>query len=675
MHRKAISTAIANPAGLWPIYVDARSAAKGGLHTIIMDATPSDSRRFSLVVDGLDEVDREAAETIVRDARSMALRFPGSRITLFSRPGFVRWRDPVKIETLSESQVGQILEIVGGRRIFPSTFPAPLRSELNKPLFAILAARYFSLDRPRSVTPAGLLAILAEDVLAREVRPGVDVYQSLRRLACSTTEYGGPVPDSVAGPLEVRDALIATRLVVSRNRHLSFPNPTIEQYFAAQALLRGEVSIGRQLEYLPLWERWRLAWMLAVAVGGWEETRALIAPLLSANAGIASWLIGETVPKWGSWGSHDDDPLALPPPEVVRERIQASLELWRDALPIPFQLLAARYGYAWEALEVRLTVSGNMADISICETVPADGRTDSSSRLLWHRGISCSSHPAWPWRFVQIVIIDVIEDLLKSFMRSPDVPSLEAEQQYDLACSLIPGGFVEPLISGSGAWAAKVKAEAENLLEILDEHRADFIEVGRRRGYDRQQLETLANLSVDELARIIDGPYPAPDTHVLDLEGWSGYSMDQLALRMTEVYRSALAGYEEFVSKFFSDLRPMLGLSSLRPVEMVGQVRVSLGRAHVRQTILPLPTGSEDMVRISPAEEEGESDAYSYEALGEFQQRLRAYRTDFPSWTTVTFADGGTFTPLEPMPATKCAVRWIWRDLKKIHLTEQMAPR
>ncbi|MDG9678331.1 hypothetical protein [Micromonospora sp. DH14] len=676
IHRRAITAAAADSDERWPIMLDGRSASKVDFENFVKQAIPEGCRTFSLVVDGLDEVDRDAAEGIAKSARSLAHRFPGSRTVLFSRPGFVRWRDPVAMPPLSEMQTSRILEIVADRRLFPTDFPEPLRSELHKPLFAILAARYFALDRPRSVTPAGLLAILVEDVLARESRSGVDVYQSLRKLASKTTEYGGPVPESEAGPPEVRDALTATRLIVRRNRLLSFPNPTIEQYFAAQALLRGEVPVSRQIESLSLWERWRLAWMLSVAVGSWDETLALIAPLLSVNPGTASWLIGEAVPKWHSGGASGGDPLALPPTEVMTERIRISLELWRRALPAPFHLLAARYGYTWEELDVRVAVSGNMADFSLWVAAPSgdSARSSESTRMLWHYAVACATHPAWPWRFIQTVLINVFEDFLKTLMGNPDVPSLRAEWQHDLACSLVPGGFAAPLIDGPRVWAAKVKSEAVRLLEVLDEHRGDFIEVGGRRGYDREQLQALAGSSLEELASTIDGPYPTSDMPLVDLEGWSGYSPDQLARRISEVYRSALQAYDEIVSEFFPDLRPVLSLDGLRPVELTGQVRVVSRRAHVRYTTLPLPAGSENLVRISPAREGVEFDGYSDEFLDEFRQRRRAYRPSLPSWTMTTFADGSSFSPLDRMPATKRVVQWIWRDLKQIHLTDRMAP-
>ncbi|MEH0828058.1 MULTISPECIES: hypothetical protein [unclassified Micromonospora] len=678
VHRRAISAALRDPAERWPILVDTRSAARDGLTAIVERSLPEGYAAFSLVVDGLDEVGLDAAEEILKNARSLALGSPRSRIVIFARPGFVRWRDSAPIPPLSETQIGQILEIVAGRRLHPSTLPRSLRPELRKPLFAILAGRYFSLDRPRSVTPAGLLAILVEDVLAREKRPGVDVYEALRNLACRTTEYGGRVPESEIGPLEVRDTLIATRLVVRRNRLLGFPSPVIEQYFAAQALLAGEVPIERQLSSLGIWERWRLAWMLAVAIGSWEQSRSLISPLLSVSPGIASWLIGETVPKWQSRGEsmEEDDPLALPPADVLKERIRTSLDVWQKAMPVPFELLAARYGLSWGSVQVELAVSANMADFQIWQahSSAGDDTSGQSKRLLWHQAIGCASHPAWPWRFVQSVVSRVLEGFIKNFSRNPDVPSLEPEWYREVACSLLPGGFIEASLIGAAASVEKARSKAGELLGILLECNADVVQIGRNKKYSRHLLQVICDLSDAQLTRVMEGPYPGADRAPLDLEGWNGYSPDRLALRFTAIYQAALAGYGELVSEFFADMTSMLNRQSLRPIEMSGDVRVLDLGAHVRYKILPLVEGSEEKVEILPFAGDEEFPGHSDEFLDEFRKR-RARRAGLPSWTINTLAGGDRFSALHQLPATKLVVEWIWGDLKQIHLVEGMAPR
>lgn len=231
LHREAIERTRSDPAAPWPAFLEARDLVAQKLEHVLRAGGPPDETSWHVVIDGLDEVGRDQAGDLLSQARQLALLSPGSRIFLFSRPGYLGIDAEATIALLTDTQIDLILTVVGGEHLRRWSLPRGLQEEVGKPLFAILSARYLRDREPRFRTPIELLGALAEEVLEREHESGIDVHASLRDLAVKSMRGRGRVARRDAGPLEVRQALVATRLVVRHGDVLRFASPILEQYF------------------------------------------------------------------------------------------------------------------------------------------------------------------------------------------------------------------------------------------------------------------------------------------------------------------------------------------------------------------------------------------------------------------------------------------------------------
>ena len=125
-------------------------------------------RGASIAVDGLDETDPAAAQTLLEAARTLARTYTNVRVLLTARPGIL---SPTAIEVattalLTADEALELVESAGGESHATWRWTADMRATVTRPFFALAAGVMLGRDEaPRG--EADLIRGLVENALAK----------------------------------------------------------------------------------------------------------------------------------------------------------------------------------------------------------------------------------------------------------------------------------------------------------------------------------------------------------------------------------------------------------------------------------------------------------------------------------------------------------------------------
>ena len=675
LHRQHIDVLIRSGQGRWPCILFAQDLENTDLAVVVEASGPKNwSGGYWVLVDGCDEIPRDDGARLLREAHFLAGMNDETLIVLFSRPGYLTSTDEFSLPPISKTFTEQLMSAVAGRDVAINHISTEVEATIRRPLFAILYARS-DFRTLRSMTTGGLLAAMVEDVLLRDRATSDQLFSALRSLASQTTLRRGTLPVAEVGGLDRRENLIATRLVVVRGSTIRFASPVIEQYFAAQALLQGEINISAQLASLRGWELWRLAWVMAVATGGWEDTSRLITALVRSFPGAAAWLVHQALPDPNHIESQGGEALDN---YVVEQRLQRALDTWCAAFPqitsfstqetsVP-KLVVRKYDNGDTFLGA-WTGSRQPTEEQIAEGMRLFERVDG----WWARGtIRPGNHPAWPWQTTLTVLGHMISYAIKKLAKNAAAPSLHDEQMWAAAKHLAPA-HLRYQLHGQGD-RTKLR---EAILAEIDHHIARVREDNpvRYSVNGREfQLEDLAALKEYMLAApgVVNDPWPGAN-HPSFRSDWSGYDMQRLIARATAVYSAAFDAYSHVVSKWLPQLTDTLELAILLPVRMTAYVDVDNHGPGISLELWPLPTSSRNEFRIAAGKAPPQPWEETKREYRRFARDVDQYRPESAAWV---HSFGGLFA-LEifgDRPATALAFKWLWGDLTELHLVERPTP-
>ena len=135
-------------------------------------------------------------------------------------------------------------------------WPESVRDAVRRPLFAIV----MGLKRLAGATPRSKGELLAS-LVAAVVEHGVpsETIPILRQLARLVTENQGPVDRGELGSSVDRMLASASRIVREEDGKIDFALPVLAQWFAADALIAGDVTVTELVTSRPRLDRWRYA--------------------------------------------------------------------------------------------------------------------------------------------------------------------------------------------------------------------------------------------------------------------------------------------------------------------------------------------------------------------------------------------------------------------------------
>lgn len=207
--------------------------------------------------------------------------------------------------------------------------------------------------------------------------------------------------------------------------------------------------------------------------------------------------------------------------------------------------------------------------------------------------------------------------------------------------------------------------------------------------FGRNELAALVN-EIDE-GEILDKdgffhrPYPVPDHPPGGGYVYQIYSDETLRLLIEQAHTNALLIYRDLVMTWFPTLAPTLGLASFMPIAIYGHL---LDRAHPSTQGIPVPRFTYRM-RPLPLTESPRAEIELTTMPGDFfefdpqlateqylqlMQQIAALHPGAEGWASVQATSSSSGALWYDTPGTSLAYRWLWEDLRRLHLVKQHAP-
>lgn len=700
-HRRAIDAFGAS--GPVPIWLAARDAAAAGGFDQAASQFPGVAsllaRGAAIVVDGLDEIDAQAAESIERSARVWVAGSPLSSVLLTARDGvFYTSEATLAVDGLDEAGARGLVELVSGRPHATYGWSEELVETIRRPFFALAAG---ALLAEGARAPRGQ-ADLVRNLVERALRTGGaaatlgsnEIFAVLITLSVSLTSSNG-TSDGLG--FRERELAVATRLVArTDDGSVAFALPIFEQWFAAQALLNDRAPLEESTANPRAFDRWR--WVLAIAVmsGTPNQVDDIIGACLHMNVGAGAWLVQQVA----QGRQHTLSTVTTPPitgSAEVGTRLLRSARSWIDAagtlapnvLPIddgasPIRLGARmdgnRLSWAWSA-ECGVTDEVVILPPHVHPLTPSlDWRARQSGVLPAGR--------AWPW---EILRDDVARQVLP-LLESPQIPTADGgiwqhEARYRTARIVANvGSALHPPLEREGL-LRRIVAFMERMGDNLTR---STLANGPGSIVGRQALDLYEWLSVQSFSHF-ERPAPAPDLDPIDGRYASGFYSDECLLRfVAEVFGNACLAYEELADSLFGAFGWSLGANACRPLGFVGaltlrserQTAPVLDYAQLPLELLQAEIRHEPRLVVS---ESGRA-AISEQAPDDSQGLMwgRRYWDDTRAWMDAHLIEspfrslhtGSAVVDLNgDRPASQVAAHWIWDDLKALSLASGTFPR
>jgi hypothetical protein len=597
-----------------------------------------------LVVDGLDERTDRAGQK-VRQAEDFIRKWPKSRVVLTSRQipaeiSRIAFGPDVVVEapSLPRSAANRLMSAIAGRQVGP--LGPELEDALGRPLFAILIARHASAAEGSTGLPE-LIDLVVHDVVAGE---GWDLYRELRKLAVATVRKGRAVDPAAFESSDVAERIRSSPLVTANGKRCSFALATFEQWFAAKALLEGEVGIEEVLTSMKSFDRWKYVIAMVLAAGEPSRVDPMMAALARWNPGAAAWVIQETHRGGLTRTRSEIEPEDW---EEVGERLRLATEAWLDGLgPIlstaffPFRRMGTTdFAKVTVAVEVdhRLSVawlanrSGNLGPVM------REKKIDMMSQSFTLRDYDMPTAVNWVWEITQT---DLAHDLGRHFL---DVVLPAAEEHEGV-----------------------VRDETLELREAWEAQR-------------RHQEDSSRSWQVE------NPMYPYPDIPPSLQHRWGSSTIDTMHTRARAVVTSAMKCYLELAALVTPNFGITLAHRGLMPVEFYGTMAYRPDEPRGSFDIGPHEPGFRWMLRPTrefteeavPAEKNivsinANDDDRALAIMNDREQLYSAFmqylnvNPEFAPFAGSFTVTTGGLDVLRTRPATRIAWRWLWDDLKQL---------
>jgi hypothetical protein len=316
---------------------------------------------------------------------------------------------------------------------------------------------------------------------------------------------------------------------------------------------------------------------------------------------------------------------------------------------------------------------------------PFTGKAPDGSEwvpLRW--GHAPADFMAWPWQWMLEWVSRSIEGVLRTAsLPLPDTKPFQDERRWAMvkAIMLCTGSIDHRPLD-----ANEVRIAAEQLLEAMVGEGAYFLKLnprGRLIVTKDEIADLIEKLNSHELAAddgMLHRPYPAPDiTNPHGGHVSSVYSDEILRVLVEQVYANSLLIYGDLVGSWFPSFAPTLGLACIMPVAFQGQLLPRGGSWGdpdfvYRMTPLPPNEANTSAVRLVEKREHLNID---WEAMIEEGRRLRqliaVLHPGAEGWANPRSADA-TLDVYRDTPATMHAYRWLWEDLRALHMVKNVPP-
>ncbi len=661
------------------VWLDSRTITGDDLLMQVSQQTAALSCRLpcplALIIDGLDELEFGVAVKMLDEARALAAT-QNAAVLLTTRPLplEMRQREKIDVSPLSTSETLSLVSLAAGRDVRDwdmAKWPASIREAASLPLFALMTGTWLKAHPFVPATTSELVEHLVAPALNR---PGLTHDQRerwLMLLASASTMCGGPVALRDLPHTGDLDHLTESGLIQVVGGGAEFVLALLQEWFAAQALLKGVASADEVVGSREMLLRWREALRVLLGVAPTDYIHELFTRAATVDPGLVGDLLESGAPRL----FRDAEPPMLPDSMRAGRLVRESMTAFHQSLGT----LADRVIPAdppGEVAPVGALADGQMLTIAWLRHTPGSqpvialDRQDlrDGPRVPWSRMVTAapSSSPAWPWVWAHEAIRDSLTELLKSGHPLAQDGPIADEAAWTIALKLMRVSPFERAIR-----LDDVRGALGDLYQDLPD---DCHFVGFPAGLEeplrflRPYLDRLGEQGIDE----IRAPWPQSDVWPSSQSGsawvWDFFTTEQLRLRTEAVYAGALAAYEQMSRGILAPLAHHLDRGRLFPVSLRFFLELGEGGWHGPSGtwhLVPLPLGSENQVTVEHVEERPDWEALSAEA-----RSAAAERPDL-SGVPIGTVTGTILDVFGKRPMTEICYQWLADDLTRIHWVKE----
>ncbi len=563
-----------------PFYITARHV-RNGLDSYIKQLNPElgdvTSIGASIVIDQIDDLPNSDSRRLYEEALALTLSWPKTRVLLVSRPQ--PWsRDCVAtthVREMSLEEVETVVELVSDsiRSQLLWIMPHALRRSVQRPLFAILLAKY--LESNEDQVPISMAKLLDRMVREAVENAGTESNQSiekmLRSLAVKLTDGHADVKlTDLTIPISDRNRLLNTHLVYEESERLDFALPILRQWFAFDAICQKEVDIVELSLDAGRLDKWEDVLTTAVELAT-NQIDDIVEPIVVNNPSVASVILDSAFGHL--WYSSPDSDLSA---DTFGKHIRRAMTAFAKGIG-PLSGLIAPVNEQGEVKPLGVAKLNEgyyktswYEGSSDIENVVGVSSEDDLAISDWPHIFSRTriDSPAWAWLDVKHQLRERLEKLLNCYGFPIRNTFFLHESAWELASSALNRhSQLEPQVSSD---------EMNDVLRWIQKRPSTML---------RQFSPETVVLAATYLQGLIDknrplrAPWPGPDQALSSSKWvWELYSPERLRKRLQRVLSASLEMYQEIVSKWFITMSNRFELFSLNPVRLVGYLYVPEGK-------------------------------------------------------------------------------------------------
>lgn len=614
-------------------------------------------------IDRADEQGDGRLTTLLQEARIISGAWEDTLVVMASRelPCLTNVTECVTVSTLSYEQAAELIAKIEGdepQAWYLKTLPLPLREAVTRPLFAIIYAN--CIRRRMACMPqsdAELLDELAEQAVSK-ASDSVGASRALRHLATqSIRRESTPVH---IGDIEDQEDLrlcCQTGIVVRTGKQVQFPLLVLTHWFAAQALIKGEVNIEAIATSSTEAERWRYPFSIAVATVSHVHATRLLAPLVKQQPAFASQIVRSAV-----WNSTSEEDYALPPAIECGENLRSAINHWAKGIG---PLARTFYPLHNRADLPPLAVKRRQRDLGVWwyegndKFPPVVDIERDGANLNEHDWTSSywsviGSQPAWAWLWSLDMMSQAVSTAVKKrLLLVPEGPLAE-EVQWEWVLELMHNGGL--------------RSEAFPLDDI--ERVVARLPCGLFRKFPSPLLidtDCLRNrIKALRIASATEWSAPTPGRDLPQGNwAWSSYSPERLLEKTTCVFEKTILAYQQLVDEWFPNFRDRLEHAVTLPARVIGVVIPTSASNGLYAPCIswyfePLPKGLKSEVVLHLG-----SESLPPNSLDGLYDKLKAARPEAATWISACL-EQSVLDIFSAKPITKMVYKWLKHDLKKV---------
>lgn len=635
-----------------PLYTHARDLVqRGSIQSWIGSKLPPGTK-YTLFIDGLDEIDYACASRLIEEERYLTALNPEQQMLINSRPltYLPEESDQIQIPKMLPAEQKALINTISEKAAMyfsPHTVQKDLQSCLELPLFCILyAVLKGGGDFGWVKNKIDLLTAFVDKATKRIVEGDKVIYDDLVNLSIHTTNrnYGDIHISEVTLQSSV-DTILKTGLVEKQADYWSFPLAIVPQFLAAKALQLKKIDWQSVVASKEQIARWKYPLSILFSRASFDETFDLFAGVFCKAPGTAAQIISD--------GILTDRRESLPPAMECGKKLIQCMQAWVVALGSLGDYIAPQTNGRVHALGIY--TNGPMLSFCWYRSDTAEELHEIPFTEMINYGPACSrpipSQSTWPW----IVTFELLSKNLEKSIKARNIlGSCDQLRKEDLWSSTL-------LMTNKGSlYHDAIPMKALDMYRTLPDC---FIDLRKKTIWKPSFFASLDELLSDG-STSIHPPFPVGDQEYSSYV-WSCYSTGRYLELVRFVFTTALKEFCELADSVFSCLSSDLYIAQLSPCKLVGNLRFDpINDIHAGPALdwylLALPPDQENEVDIDYRAEPWNSET----AILRVHENRKQHR---PHLSSTGFATKGEILRLNcPTPVTDTVYDWLESDLKAI---------